>query len=173
MPIAGQVLKSARRQAGLSQAELARRSGVAQSTISDYERGAQQPSFASLNRLVEAMGLVLEVATRPREAWDDLPSTPGGELLRSRAADLVATGARLGATNLRVFGSVARGEDRESSDVDILIDLDPGVSLLGLARIQEAFEDLLGRPVDVVPASGLKDRLRERVLEEAIHIGAK
>lgn len=75
---------------------------------------------------------------------------------------------QFGATHLRVFGSAARGEDDADSDVDLLVDLEPGRSLLDLAGLKLALEELLGRPVDVVTESGLRERMRLRVLSEAV-----
>ena len=65
-------------------------------------------------------------------------------------------------TNLRVFGSVARGEDRPGSDVDLLVDLPPHMGLLGLGRAQADLEAILGAKVDLVPASDLKPAVRAR-----------
>lgn len=76
----------------------------------------------------------------------------------------------MGASNLRVFGSVARGEDGPESDIDLLVDLAPKVSLIGLGQVQDAMESILGRRVDVVPASGLKASIRDKVLREAIRL---
>ena len=64
-----------------------------------------------------------------------------------------------GLTNLRVFGSVARGEETEDSDIDLLVDVKPGVGLIGMARAQHEVEELLGTRVDLVPASDLKPRV--------------
>ncbi len=76
--------------------------------------------------------------------------------------------ARNGAYNVRLFGSVARGEDDERSDIDFLVDLEAGRSLFDLGGLLSDLSALLGRDVDVVTERGLRDRLRERVLEEAI-----
>ena len=59
---------------------------------------------------------------------------------------------------MRVFGSVARGEDRPDSDVDLLADFPPGLSLLGLDRLQADLEGILGTRVDLIPAADLKTR---------------
>ena len=67
-----------------------------------------------------------------------------------------------------MFGSVARGDDTAASDIDILVDLDDGASLLDLIGLERALSELLGAEVDVVPAHALKPPLRRRVLEEAI-----
>jgi predicted nucleotidyltransferase len=81
---------------------------------------------------------------------------------------VLAVAERRGARNVRVFGSVARGDDGPTSDVDLLVDLDEDVSLLGLTGLGNELSDLLGVSVDVVPASMLKPRLRDRVLAEAV-----
>lgn len=103
-------------------------------------------------------------------ATRSLPTTPLGSLISQKRGELLAAAEALGAKNVRVFGSVAKGEDGTRSDVDILVDLEPGVSLIGLGRIEEAFSRILGRDVDVAPASGLKSQLRDEVLAEAISL---
>lgn len=69
---------------------------------------------------------------------------------------------------MRIFGSVARGKADERSDVDFLVELEPGRSLLDLGGLLMDLQQLLGHPVDVVTERGLRERIRERVLEEAI-----
>jgi predicted nucleotidyltransferase len=71
-------------------------------------------------------------------------------------------------TNVRVFGSTARGTEGPESDIDLLVDVAPDVGLFGLARLEIALSELLGLPVDVVPASSLRDRIAEDVLNEAV-----
>ena len=85
-------------------------------------------------------------------------------------AEILAAAARHGATNVRVFGSVARGDAGATSDVDFLVDFEPGRSLLDLAGLLVDLEDLLGHPVDVVTEPGLKARIRQRVLAEAVAV---
>ena len=70
--------------------------------------------------------------------------------------------------NLRVFGSVARGQDRPGSDVDLLADLPPELSLFGLARVQDELEAILGTRVDLVPAQDLKPGVRARVEQKLV-----
>lgn len=72
------------------------------------------------------------------------------------------------ATNARVFGSSARNEDEESSDLDILVDPTPETSLFDLVRMQRRLEELLGVPVDVCTPEDLPERVRARVLVEAL-----
>jgi predicted nucleotidyltransferase len=74
------------------------------------------------------------------------------------------------ACNPRIFGSVLRGEDSETSDLDLLVDATPEASLFDIARIQGELEDLLGLKVDVVTSNGLHPRMRDRVIAEAMPV---
>jgi predicted nucleotidyltransferase len=76
--------------------------------------------------------------------------------------------AKYGASNLRVFGSVARGEETDQSDLDILVDLEPNRSLLDQVGLKQELEELLGRPVDVLIEGGISPYLEERILSEAV-----
>ena len=75
--------------------------------------------------------------------------------------------ARYGAYNIRIFGSVARGEADADSDVDFLVEMEPGKSLFDLGGLLMDLQDLLGCPVDIVTEKGLRSRIRARVLQEA------
>ncbi len=75
-----------------------------------------------------------------------------------------------GARDVRVFGSVARGEERPDSDVDVLVALDRGRTLLDLARLELRLEALLGRPVDVVTEAGLREPVRTAALRDAVPV---
>jgi predicted nucleotidyltransferase len=74
---------------------------------------------------------------------------------------------RYGATNVRVFGSFARGEQRQNSDVDLLIDPPKNMSLLDLSGLKIDLEDALGRKVDVIPARSVKPALRASIFADA------
>ena len=93
---------------------------------------------------------------------------PKDNLLSEKREEILRIAAKHGARNVRVFGSAATGELREGSDVDILVDLDPGRSLLDLAGLMLELQELLGRPVDIGTAKGLKPRYRQRILSEAV-----
>jgi uncharacterized protein len=90
------------------------------------------------------------------------------ETLRERRGDILAIASRHGASNLRVFGSVARGDTNEDSDIDVLIDLEEGRSLFDLIAVKQDLEDLFGCKVDVGTARSLRPRLKDRVLREAL-----
>jgi uncharacterized protein len=87
-------------------------------------------------------------------------SGPIGRRLRQHHEAVVAAAAAYGVSGLRVFGSVARGEDRADSDVDLLADLPPQMSLFRLGRLQAELEEILGARVDLVPESDLKPGVR-------------
>lgn len=99
-----------------------------------------------------------------------LDMNPGADistLLIQKRDEILSLAHRRGARNVRVFGSVARNEAREDSDIDLLIDLDPDRSLLDVGGLAMDLSLLLGRSVDVVTEAGLRERIRSRILQEA------
>ena len=87
--------------------------------------------------------------------------------LQRKRNDILRIAARYGARNLRVFGSVARGDDRTDSDIDLLVDMDPDCSLLDVVGLGQDLEDLLDRRVDVLTGASLHPALRDRILSES------
>ena len=90
------------------------------------------------------------------------------ELLSQKRQEILDIAAKHGACNIRVFGSVARGDTNQDSDIDFLIDLGENLSPWFPVRLIRDLENLLGRKVDIVTEKGLKERIRERVLKEAV-----
>ena len=90
------------------------------------------------------------------------------QLLQEKREAILQLAAKHGARNVRVFGSVARHEADEQSDIDFLVEMEPGRSLMDMGGLLMDLRELLGREVDVVTERGLKPRIRERVLQEAI-----
>ncbi len=92
------------------------------------------------------------------------------EVLGDKREEILAIAAHHGASNVRIFGSVARGKARPDSDVDFLVEIEAGRSLLDRIGLIQDLEDLLGRKVDVAKAENLHERIRDRVLKEAIFL---
>lgn len=132
------LVRDLREAAGLSQAELARRSGVAQPNIAAYETGRRTASARMLDRLNAAARLL------PHDA------------LAAHREGLLELAGSFGLSNVRAFGSAVRGADTVDSDLDILVTRAPGTGLLALADFAERASDLLGVQVDVVSDGGLR-----------------
>ncbi len=90
------------------------------------------------------------------------------QLIEEKREDIVSIAARHGARNVRLFGSVARGEDTPNSDVDLLVDVGPTTSSWFPAGLVLDIEEVLGRPVEIVTEKGLNPLIKERVLQEAV-----
>lgn len=161
---AGALLRSSRQRANLTQVELARRAGVTQSVISAYECGARQPAVSTLARLVAATGHTLVLDTAEMSPL----SGPLGRRLQEHRARLVEVAEDRGLSRLRVFGSVARSEESPDSDIDLLVDVAPGVGLLGLARVQRDLQRILGARVDLVPSDGVKPAVRRTIEQDLV-----
>jgi predicted nucleotidyltransferase/DNA-binding XRE family transcriptional regulator len=162
MSRAAELIRLARSESGLTQSALAQLAGIPQSVISEYENGRREPSFAAVDRIISAAGLVVEVSPRTGREEQMLSH------VRAQAAELQRALKPLGARAIHVFGSVARGDDTDASDVDLLVDLAPDVGMFNLLRMQSEAETILGRPVDLVPRTGLKPEVAETALREAI-----
>lgn len=166
-------LRQARLEANLSQVDLATRAGTSQSALARYETAAALPTLPTLERLLAACGRRLEIHT-PR-ARHSIPGSsmrsqlgPQADKLRRQRRRLLDAAEKHGVTHLRAFGSLARGEATAASDVDLLVDLKPGRTLIDLAAFRREAGEILDLPVDVATADMLKDRIRDEVLSEAL-----
>jgi predicted nucleotidyltransferase len=92
------------------------------------------------------------------------------ERFMARREEILRLAASHGARNIRIFGSVARGEADESSDVDFLVDMEPGRTLLDMGGLLMDLQALLGRQVDIISARGLTPSIRDQVLREAVSL---
>ncbi len=90
------------------------------------------------------------------------------EILKAYREEILRIAAKYGAYNIRVFGSVARGEARPDSDVDFLVELEPQRTLLDQIALMQSLEELLGRKVDVTEPETLHELIRDKVLREAV-----
>ncbi|MEA5617430.1 nucleotidyltransferase family protein [Cronbergia sp. UHCC 0137] len=92
------------------------------------------------------------------------------ELLKQKREKILQIAAEHGASNIRIFGSVVRGEANADSDIDFLVEMESGRSLLDRIALIQDLEDFLERKVDVVTIKGLRDNWRDRILGEAISL---
>jgi predicted nucleotidyltransferase len=168
------LIRRARADAGLSQAALAERAGTSQPALARYETGAALPTLPTLERVLLGCGRRPQIrAIRVSEPSASATSVrgqlgPGARELRRHRRRLLDAARAQGVRRVRVFGSTARGEDRPSSDVDLLVDLEPGRTLLDLAAFRREAAEILRMPVDVATPDMLKKRIRARVQAEAL-----
>jgi predicted nucleotidyltransferase/DNA-binding XRE family transcriptional regulator len=168
------IIRRVRKDAALSQTELARRAETSQSALARYETGVAVPTLPTLERLFLACGRQLEIRDAPANGPTP-PITsaraqigPGARLLRRKRRRLLDAAQARGVREVRIFGSRARGDDIATSDVDLLVELQPGKTLLDLAGFRREAADILGTSVDVATPDMLKERIRSEVLAEAI-----
>jgi predicted nucleotidyltransferase len=123
------------------------------------------------SRLASPSFTTLVQAALRRFLADPDPSPPDtsliGRILSHRAA-IRGAAARHGASNVRLFGSVARGETSPRSDIDLLVTVQPGRSLFDLARLRAELEQMLDAPIDVVADNGLTDEAADVILAETL-----
>jgi predicted nucleotidyltransferase/DNA-binding XRE family transcriptional regulator len=158
---AATLVRSAREQAHMSARDLATASGVSPSTVTRIERGEINPTMVMLERLLDASGNQLDVRVSPRVLR---PTIDGLRAHREAVNGIVAS---FGASNVRVFGSVARGDAGDGADVDLLIDVPAGTGLITIERITEAIEDVIPWRVDVMTSGAARGRMAH-VLDEAV-----
>jgi predicted nucleotidyltransferase/DNA-binding XRE family transcriptional regulator len=153
-------------EADLTQTAVARRAGTSQAAVARHESGVASPAVTTLERLAAACGRTLEISARPTSTRD--LSGVRARRLRAAKQELLRCAAQHGARNLRVFGSVARGDDHPASDVDLLVDLDAGRGLLDLAELRAALSELLGERVDVATLDLLRPEIAKAAASEAV-----
>ena len=170
-----QAIRQARLDASLTQVELAARAGTSQSALARYETGIALPTLPTLERLLAACGMRLEIQTPPVRHPSPGSSMrgqlgPQADKLRRQRRRLLDAAKKHGIGHLRAFGSLARGEATADSDVDLLVDLKPGRTLLDLAAFRREAGEILNLPVDVATPDMLKGHIRDEVLSEALSL---
>ncbi len=161
------LISETRLRAGLTQTQLATRAGTSQPAVARYEAGVAFPSTATLIRLLKAGGFELEVRLKTSHA--STLDTDRARKLRANREKIMKLAQSAGISNIRIFGSVARGEDTRDSDIDLLVNYQPGMDgAIPLIRFKADVEKLLGERVDVSPESVLKKSILESALLEAI-----
>lgn len=155
---AAEIVRTARQRRGLTQRGLADLAEVPQSTVAKVETGRQQPSLQMLQRLVGAAGFRLRTEL--------INNVRPSELLAERASMVASVLAEYPIRQASVFGSVARGDDRPDSDLDLLVELEPGTPFEKYVGLEDELAEVLGCPVDVVTTKELdsNELLRRRVM---------
>lgn len=146
----------------MSARDLAAASGVSPSTITRIERREINPTVAVLERILAASGSELVATARRR-----IRERPTLAAVRRHRAAIDAVLAAHGASNTRVVGSVARGDARSDSDVDLLIDVPRGTGLVTVGRIEDELNELLPWTVDVVTSGAARGRMAH-LADEAV-----
>lgn len=140
--------------------------------LSAIRRGGGGTRFViGRHRRPEAVLLPLQDYERLVEDAGEAPDERDpARLVKEKRDEILRIARSHGASNVRVFGSVVRGDARPDSDIDFLVDMRPDWSLLDLGGLFSDLQELLGSGVDVVPAENLKPRIRDRVLREAVSL---
>lgn len=163
------LIREARAAAGLTQAELARRAGTSQPAVVRYESGAASPSVVTLERLLRAAGRRLELSAVPTATAHDASSVRMRKL-RAHRREILALARAHGVRDVRIFGSVARGDDTEASDIDLLVDAgdDYWAGLARLSDLRSSISTLIDERVDVWALPYMKQRVAASALAEAV-----
>ncbi len=149
---------------GLSRRALALRAGVRPETVSRIaSRGTCD--FATLERLAAAAGLRLGL-----EGGTLQPTRSTRDEVLSKAQLIRTLASAHGARSVELFGSAARGEDQPGSDLDLMVELEPGRSLLDLIGLNDDLQSALGRKVETVTKAGMKPRVLAAARKDAIRI---
>lgn len=150
--------------AGIDGKGLARRLADAHSFTSFAEVARQMLNFDS-----DRAGYPSSMAPTTHPIRGPL-SGPTGRRVVEHRQELLDVLRCHGVTNPEIFGSAARGDDHEGSDLDLLVDLAPGTDLFDLVRIKRELEEVLGAPVDLIPRDGLKERVRAAAAKDLVSL---
>lgn len=159
----GKRIAQARRAHGLSQAALASEISLDRTAVSKIESGQRGVSSLELERIAR-------VLNRPIASFfaHEAPTDDPSQIVRKKRSAILRIARKHGARSIRIFGSSARGDATHESDIDFLVEMEPGRGLFEQAAMLLELQDLLGRDVDVVTVAGLRERIRDRVLGEAV-----
>ena len=166
----GVLIRQCRREARLSQRQLAQRVGTSQPMLVRYESGQTSPTVAALERIVRACGQDLRIEHHHRPAGAPVAmGGPVGQAVMAQRSQIRRLVAGCGASRPHVFGSVARGTDTADSDLDLLVDFPVREQgLLPLADLEDQISDLIGYPVDVVARAALADKVAATAHEDLV-----
>lgn len=161
------LLINARKNSLLTQAQVAERAGTSQSAVVRYEKGLQTPSVDTLQRLLKANGfeLILEI----KKAKKVGAKSELYKIVQANRGEIREILHSLGARNIRIVGSVARGEDDKESDLDLLVDIDKeSGNTFKAVLCAKKISKIIGRDVDILPSWLCKKEVLKSVLSDAI-----
>ncbi|MEM9747964.1 MAG: helix-turn-helix domain-containing protein [Actinomycetota bacterium] len=158
---AATLVREARESASMSARALAAESGVSPSTVTRIERGEISPTVSMLERLLRASGHELEIGLSRSDA------APTISEVRSHADTILEIVQRIGGRDVRLIGSVARGDATPTSDLDLLIDVPPGTGLFALETMRADLDAALPWSVDVLTSGAARGRMAH-VLDDAV-----
>jgi len=166
----GGALHRLRMRTGRSLREVAAQGAITAARLSRIENGHVDPRISTVMAILASLGaslgdLAVAAGRLPNEiARDDRPI----EIVLRHRSEIHALVTSHGASHPRVFGSVARGTAGPGSDIDLLVDLEPGRTLFDLAALRAELESLLAMPVDVVPCARLADDIRSEIMADSL-----
>lgn len=164
---ASALIRDARERAGFTQSELASRAGTSQPAVARYEGGTVSPSVITLERLLRACGVVLNVEVESGPSAD--LRGPKARLLRSRRYEVIEILKRHGFRSPRIFGSAARSEDTDASDIDLLVEIpESGFELMALLRATSELAEALDTRVDLATEGILRPEVLDEIRREAV-----
>lgn len=162
------LISEARLQSGLTQTELALRAGTSQATLSKYESGEAVPTLVTLERILAAAGATLELTTTSSPRQLDVRRGVMA-LVQAKRKQIIEILAGFDMFNPAVFGSVARGEETETSDIDIMVDFDiRNRGLMPFLDAMDALQELFIPQIDLVPRAALAERVALHAQREAV-----
>jgi len=165
---AGRLLGQTRQQAVLTQAEVAAKAGLPQSTVSAYESGRRQPTLAMLSKLLEAMGSELTLAAEPLPERLTTLTGPVGLRIRRHRHQIAEAATRHGVENVRVLGPATRGEDKPGDLIEFLVDQIPEATVMKVHDLTSEFQQIIGAPVKIVTTEGLPPKHQATAEHEGI-----
>lgn len=161
------ILINARKSSRLTQEQVAERAGTSQSAVVRYEKGLQTPSVDTLKRLLKANGfdLILDIKRAKKVA----PKSELFKIVQANRGEIREILHSLGARNIRIVGSVARGDDNEKSDLDLLVDIGKDTGNTFKAVISaEQISKIVGCDVDILVSRLCKKEVLKSLLSDAI-----
>jgi predicted nucleotidyltransferase/DNA-binding XRE family transcriptional regulator len=165
---AGHLLRRTRHRAVLTQAEVAERAGLPQSTVSAYESGDRQPTLPMLSKLLEAMGSELTIAAAPLPEQLEVLTGPMGLRVRRHRQVIADEADRYGVDTVQVIGAAARGDDEPGDPIELLVETNAKATVVNMLNLSSELAMQLGTKVKIFTLSDFSPERRGEVQSEAV-----